>query len=1097
LITLGASLDSADKDGWTALHYAAAESRSNVVQLLLDAGARVDLATVMGKLASELACNAMVRSMIEKRENEELEARRLALIANRSLRDDKEERIGDLASRVCRAEGMLSESLRENDVLRDAVIHVSSESERISAVKEIVQSAGPWDGATDFPTVELRRLISVSCAAMSCLEEAGHHIRQTEDSSLEDAFVQFASIEMSDPPEVLSSSPFSDVVGARLMGRSVVVKRVKMNPDKAQGVHRTIFDDVAVFPVMRHPNLVTCLGVAFSPRPEIVFVREDGVTLHAMLHRSSSTIDYSLLRNKYRIIRGICDGLAFLHLQSVTHGRFSSHHVLVGVDLHPRICGFAMAKTMAAVRSGTVPVAEEHATSNNKGNEWMRWASPERLAALLGEVGGDMTKADIYSFGMVCLEICGEIEPYGDIQVEDVAQKVRSGALPYYEQDFMVPELFAALVSACLWQEPAMRPSFVSCQNYLKTLLPRLPAPTGPISESAKRSFVRELDLLRLALDRGDQIEPNSGLHAMELKGRWQWAVQQRAEDVIQRALEFGIVEFGGTVPCAIIGGVDYEKLTRNGLSPPEMFELEDLLREPAFCPVTYNQKGLCDIDRSDRILVEVYGDFGPEVGDEIVRVYEQLYIRGGISRQVVTVALDPNTSQELTASQVLSLFSKLLRSSNSDREETAAEKPASAVHMCATSAYAALFASAGSSAGAACASSPPASRPPLSSSLVVVSESSDLAAVAVENKMDEDEVRRQQLLDLEEEEHNLRNSQELETVDQLRRKAKAHTVVGEYAQGLALLKVALELDPDNLPLHVRVSALYFAYGRYRESLEHCNRAIDAHLELHSLNVRKADCLLKLGLLSEAEAVLKSCFSDEEGIAEDINERMTNIQRVRTIGKLANFLLENGRYQDVIKHVTEALVHSSDNDDLLLLQGYALIGMNEGLLAIRAAEMVLNHNSSSRGAWLVMGYAAFQCLGNLGFAVECFDRAEFGCPDPVQFRPPMFSLNVCNAIKISHNVRNTTEIAQASSLLVLNSFTIAMQIRMVHSLAVSAIEAMSCLNYADAIMLLEKGVEYGVVKKSFGGALTGTKIIQQLKLFRSALSRKENGVTEQ
>jgi tetratricopeptide (TPR) repeat protein len=308
---------------------------------------------------------------------------------------------------------------------------------------------------------------------------------------------------------------------------------------------------------------------------------------------------------------------------------------------------------------------------------------------------------------------------------------------------------------------------------------------------------------------------------------------------------------------------------------------------------------------------------------------------------------------------------------------------------------------------------------------------------------------------------------------------------------------VALELDPENLPLHVRLSALYFLYGRYREALEHCNHAIDAHLELHSLNLRKVDCLLKLGLLSEAEAVLKSCFSDEDGSAEEMNERMTSIQRVRTIGKLANFLLEKGRFEDVIKHVTEALVHSSDNDDLLLLQGYALIGMNEGQLAIRAAESVLSRNSASRGAWLVMGYAAFQCLGNLGFAVECFDRAEFGCPDPTQLRPPMYNLIVCNAIKISHTVRNTTEIAQASSLLVLNSFTIAMQIRMVHSLAVSAIEAMSCLNYADAIMLLDKAVEYGVVKKTFGGALTGSKIIHQLKLFRSALNRKENGTEQQ
>ena len=1086
LITLGASLDNADKDGWTALHYAAAESRLNVVKLLLDAGARVDIATSMGKIASELAINSGVRDMIVKRENEELEARRLALIASRSVHDDSEDRLGELVNRVSRAEGMLSESLRENEVLRDAVVHISNECDRLDAVAKESGGSGGRSWPAHPATVELRRLTAVSCAAMSCLEEAGHHIRQMEDSSLDEAFVQFSSIELSDPAEVLWSSPYSTVVGARLMGRAVVVKRVRMNLDKTtQGIHRTIFDDVAVFPVLRHPNLVTCLGVAFSPRPEVVFARVEGPTLHALLHRSVAPdlVDLTVLRNKYRIIRGICDGLAFLHLQSVTHGRFSSHHVLLGSDLEARLCGFAMSKTMAAVRSGAnLPIEQTglEAPIASKGAEWMRWASPERAAAFSGEVA-DISRADVYSFGMVCWEICSEIEPFGDVQDEDVAQKVRSGERPFTEQDFMVPDLLAPLVSACLSLEPAMRPSFISCQNYLKTILPRLPMPIARLGESARRSFLRELDLLRLALDRGEQIEPSSGLHAMELKARWQWAVQQRAEHVVQRALECGV-----PVSCMIVGGLDFDKLARNGVSPSEMFELDDLLREPSFCPIIYTPDCQCDIDKTDRILVEVYGDFGSEVGDEIVRVYEQLYMRGGISRKVVPAAIDPTTKQELTPSQVLSLLSKLLRSSNADRDE-------------ATVAAAAAATSASSGASVSAALLPPPSRspsPPQEATVevaVVEVPRSEEAAVADEaKKVLDEEARRQHLQDLDEEERSLRDSQELETVDQLRRKAKAHMAASEYAEAISCLKVALELDPENLPLHVRLSALYFLHGRYREALDHCNHAIDANLELHSLNLRKAECLLKLGLLSEAENVLKSCFSDEEGSAEEMNERMTIIQRVRTIGKLANFLLEKGQFQDVIKHVTEALVHSCDNDDLLLLQGFALIGMNEGLLAIRAAESVLTRNSSSRGAWLVMGYAAFQCLGNLGFAVECFDRAEFGCPDPEQLRPPMYNLTVCNAIKISHNVRNTTEIAQATSLLVLNAFTIAMQIRMVHSLAVSAIEAMSCLNYSDAVMLLEKGVEYGVVKKSFGGSLTGAKIIQQLKLFRSALSRKEN-----
>ncbi len=1047
LIGAGADVDAVDGDGWTSLHYAAAESRVEIVRLLLDAGARVDVSTGRGKLASDVACVAAVKDAIVRRMEEEQAARRQAVIANRTALDDREERLGHLVSRVSRAEGMLSESLRENEVLRDAVVHISAETER----------AGSWT-SPESPAVvsqasltqELRRLTAISCAAMSCLEEAGNHIRQMADSSLDEAFIQFSSIEMSDPLEVLWSSPHSQVVGARLLGRSVVVKRVNVNLEKAHGLHRTIFDDVAVFPALRHPNLITCLGVAFSPRPEVVFARVEGETLHNMLH-GSSPADLSLLRTSYRIIRGICDGLAFLHLQAVVHGRFSSHHVLLGPDLEPRICGFAMSKTMQTVRS---------TNSGGSGGDWTRWASPEKAAAQMGEVG-DLSKTDNYSFGMVCWELCSEVEPFGDVQDEDVLNKVRNGERPFTDNDYVVliPELFQPLISACLSLDPMLRPAFVSCQNYLKTILPRLPVSSMRLDESCRRAFLRDLDLLRLALDRGDRFESPSGLHASELKARWQWLVSQRAEHVVQRALEFGV-----PVSCKIVGGLDYEKLARNGVLPSELFELDELVREPSFCPITFGLTNAVEPDRSDRILVEVYSDFGNEVGDEIVRVYQELYTRGGISRKVVCSAVDATSGEEMSPSQILSTLSKLMRSSTTDRDQE------------------------GGAGGPTLTSSPEPNAsqtplpPPLPDREKLTNSLQEVHAV------DEEELQRQYMLDVEEEEHQLRHSQELENVDKLRSKAKAHMAMGEFGYAVVCLRSAIAMDPENASLHVRISAAYFAYGRYREALDHCNRAIDAQVELHSLNLRKTDCLLKLGMLTEAEALLKTCFCDEDGSAEAMNERMTSIQRVRTIGKLANFLLEKGQFEDVIKHVTEGLTHSPDNDDLLLLQGFALIGMNEGLLAIRAAESVLKRNSDCKGAWLVMGYAAFQCLGNLGFAVECFDRAEFGGSYP----PPLYDVKVCNTIKIAHNARKTTEITNtSSSLLVLNSFTIAMQIRMIHNLAASAIDCMAQNNLNDAVVLLDKAVEYGAIKKTFGDAVTGARVLHLLKLFRSALARKE------
>jgi hypothetical protein len=239
----------------------------------------------------------------------------------------------------------------------------------------------------------------------------------------------------------------------------VVVKRVNVNSDVIDSIQRThIFDDVAIFPALRHPNLVTCLGVAFSPFPEIVFTRVDGTSLHALLH--GSNVPYLSLRTKYRIARGMCDGLAFLNIQAVEHGRFSSRHVLLGADMEPRICGFAMEKTMSAVRKGAA-------------GEWIRWASPERVAVQMGEIA-DCSKTDVYSFGMVCWELCSEIEPFGDIRSdEELWSKIRGGDRPFSDEDFeiLIPGLFAPLILGSLATDPHLRPLFSSCQNYLKVFL--------------------------------------------------------------------------------------------------------------------------------------------------------------------------------------------------------------------------------------------------------------------------------------------------------------------------------------------------------------------------------------------------------------------------------------------------------------------------------------------------------------------------------------------------------------------------------------------------------------------------------------------------
>ena len=215
------------------------------------------------------------------------------------------------------------------------------------------------------------------------------------------------------------------------------------------------------------------------------------------------------------------------------------------------------------------------------------------------------------------------------------------------------------------------RPSFSSVRNYLVSMLPTL-GPTLRLDEYCRRSFLRDLDLFRLALDRRDRIDETTGVHGMELKARWEWCVfsnllffskcqkffqrflEQRTLYLVQKALEIGL-----PVSCVVVGALDYEILLKNDVSPSELFELDDLVREPSFCPFSYKD-GKITIDESDRTLVEVYRDFGKEVGNEIVRALEYLKEKG-FSRRAMTMPIDPRTTAELTPLQVLAVCTFLI----------------------------------------------------------------------------------------------------------------------------------------------------------------------------------------------------------------------------------------------------------------------------------------------------------------------------------------------------------------------------------------------------------------------------------------------------
>lgn len=404
----------------------------------------------------------------------------------------------------------------------------------------------------------------------------------------------------------------------------------------------------------------------------------------------------------------------------------------------------------------------------------------------------------------------------------------------------------------------------------------------------------------------------------MELRSQWDAALAARADELVLRALEAGV-----SLPNVNVVAMDFAKLARNAVSPTEMFELDDVVRDPTFAPLRLHHDGLhmLVVDESDPILVNMAADFGPDVKNEVVRMLAAtvpVRLGDGHSEAVVcdqsgiVVKRSPMCSNGLSVTEVILHLARQLLPSERAQQRRAPLEWAFPGHVNPYDSHAVAEGS-GCDGCAGKAESGAA-------------ETEKAGAVAV-----------------------------VPDVTKLRSDGKQHMLDGNYKEAVECFTAAIVIEGHVPALHAHrrfeeraralqldltmmCSAAFFAAGRYRAALEDCNTAIMGGNAAPSLVLRKADSLTRLGRFEAAEAALKTV------VGEDVSDRLASLQRARTIASVAQLLFERERFQEVLKHVTEAMAVAPLADELLILQGRALLALNEPQLAACSADAVLQKN---------------------------------------------------------------------------------------------------------------------------------------------------------
>lgn len=190
----------------------------------------------------------------------------------------------------------------------------------------------------------------------------------------------------------------------------VAVKRIAMG---GEGGMRLREEAMAMWK-LRHKNVVELIGVCEEVGKEalVMELAEEG-SLKDEIYGRAQRMER---RRMEEVLEQVLRGLGFMHRQKYVHLDVKSSNVLCFKGGVVKLGDF-----------GTAKEREETATWMTRREMTLRWSAPERLKDKVVKVTGG---ADVWSVGMVVVEMVSGKVPYAHLAIEMVAMAIVKGELP-------------------------------------------------------------------------------------------------------------------------------------------------------------------------------------------------------------------------------------------------------------------------------------------------------------------------------------------------------------------------------------------------------------------------------------------------------------------------------------------------------------------------------------------------------------------------------------------------------------------------------------------------------------------------------------------
>jgi len=276
--------------------------------------------------------------------------------------------------------------------------------------------------------------------------------------------------------EKLGQGGFGVVYKGKLRsGLDVAVKMLSKSNDNGQD----FMNEVATIGTIHHINVVRLIGYCVDGKKSALvyeFMSNGSLDKYIFSKEESTPLSYEKI---YEISLGIARGIAYLHQgcdMQILHFDIKPHNILLDDNFVPKVSDFGLAKLHATI-DGIVNITAARGT--------LGYMAPELF---YNNVGGVSYKADVYSFGMLLMEMASRrrnsnpraehsSQHYFPFWIYDQLKKEEN--IDALEDNILAKKMFLVALW-CIQLNPSDRPSMNKVIEMLEGMTESLNLPPRP-----------------------------------------------------------------------------------------------------------------------------------------------------------------------------------------------------------------------------------------------------------------------------------------------------------------------------------------------------------------------------------------------------------------------------------------------------------------------------------------------------------------------------------------------------------------------------------------------------------------------------------------